>query len=302
MKVFFVFLLTLLPPLVFAQEVALTFDDAPTFDSPLFSYQERAERIRKQLSNHRVTAAFFVITGNINSRNAEQLRAYTAEGHVLGNHTHSHYSPSRVNINQYLRDIQVADSILQGWENVKPWYRYPYLNEGSTKSKRDSIRTELRSLGLLNGYVTIDNYDWYINGALTEALRKKSEVDYVKLKEFYIDHIYQSLLFYDRIARKTIGRSPRHVLLLHENDLAALFLGDLIDSLKERGWKIIPPADAFDDPIAKETPDVLFNGQGRVGALAFEKGIPSNELVQPSEDEAYLGRKLAEQGVFSSVP
>lgn len=292
----------LLSSVSFAQEIALSFDDAPTFDSPLFTYQERAERIRKHLTTHNATAAFFVITGNINSRNSEQLIAYTRQGHMLANHSHSHFSPSRVSITQYLKDIEMADSILRHWEHVKPWYRYPFLNEGLNKAKRDSIRSTLRTLGLTNGYVTIDNYDWYINGALTEAARNKKKIDYEKLKKFYIDHVIQSLLFYDNIAKQTIGRSPRHVLLLHENDLAALFLGELIETLKNNGWKIISPDVAFKDPIATQIPDVLFNGQGRIGALAFEKGIPAAQLVQASEDEAYLDRQLADQNIFSSTP
>ena len=302
MKIFFSLFAIFLSSVSIAQEIALSFDDAPTFDSPLFTYQERAERIREHLTSHGVTAVFFVVTGNIDSRNSEQLKAYTRQGHVLANHSHSHLSPSRVSITQYVEDIEKADSILRNWEHVKPWYRYPFLNEGLTKPKRDSIRSVLNTLGLTNGYVTIDNYDWYINGALIEAARNKKEINYEKLKAFYIDHIYQSLLFYDKIAQQAIGRSPRHVLLLHENDLAALFLSDLLDALRDKGWKIISPEHAFEDPIATQVPDVLFNGQGRIGALAFEKGIPAPQLVQPSEDEAYLDRELTNQKIFYSTP
>lgn len=287
---------------VLAQEVALTFDDAPTFDSPLFTYTERSERIRRQLTSQNVTAAFFVITGSITDKNGEQLKAYTRDGHTLANHSHSHLSPSRVNADEYIRDIVIADSILRDWQHVSRWYRYPYLNEGTPKSKRDSIRVALDELGLMNGYVTVDNYDWYINGALLEAVKHKKNVDYAKLKDFYLDHIYKSLLFYDGIAKRTIGRSPRHVLLLHENDLAALFLNDLIVMLKDKGWKIISPAAAFDDPTAARIPDVTFNGQGRIGAIGFENGIPASELVQPSEDENWLDQKLSELKIFSSQP
>ncbi len=296
-----VFILAL-TTLVGAQEVALTFDDAPTFDSPLLTYAERAERIRSQLAAHDVIAGFFVITGNINDKNSEQLKAYTREGHVLANHSHSHLSPSRVKIEHYINDITIADSILSTWQGVAPWYRYPYLNEGTSKPKRDSIRSALHTLGLTNGYVTVDNYDWYINGALLEAARTKSEINYSRLKDFYLNHIYQSLLFYDGIARQTIGRSPRHVLLLHENDLAALFLNDLILMLKANGWKIITPAVAFEDAIASHLPDVTFNGQGRIGAIGFESGIAASELVQPSEDENWLDRELVEQQIFKSKP
>jgi hypothetical protein len=41
----------------------------------------------------------------------------------------------------------------------------------------------------------------------------------------------------------------------------ALFLGDLIQHLEDKGWKIISSEEAYTDPIAKEIPDVLFNNQ-----------------------------------------
>ena len=56
--------------------------------------------------------------------------------------------------------------------------------------------------------------------------------------------------------------------------------------------------DAYQDPIAAQLPDVLFNGQGRVAAIAKEKGKPSRELVQESEDEAYLDEEAKRKKVF----
>jgi hypothetical protein len=151
---------------------------------------------------------------------------------------------------------------------------------------------------LTNGYVTVDNYDWYLNHLLVQAVARKMEPDMEALRQIYLDHVYNSISFYDQIARTHIGRSPKHVLLLHENDLTALFLGDLITLLKQRGWKIISPREAYADEISRQTPDVLFNGQGRVAAIAREKGIPARELVQEAEDEVYLDKLVLENKVF----
>jgi peptidoglycan-N-acetylglucosamine deacetylase len=118
------------------------------------------------------------------------------------------------------------------------------------------------------------------------------------LKSTYIEHLWNSIQFYDNAAKQHLGRSPKHVLLLHENDLAAKFLGDLIKHLRSKGWNIISPAEAYEDPIANELPDVLFNGQGRVAAIARAKGIPAKELIQDSEDEEYLDRILIERKIF----
>ncbi len=54
---------------------------------------------------------------------------------------------------------------------------------------------------------------------------------------------------------RTIGRSPMHVMLMHETDLAALFLPDLVAALRARGWEIVTADAAFADPINRLFPD-----------------------------------------------
>lgn len=107
----------------------------------------------------------------------------------------------------------------------------------------------------------------------------------------YVDHIWESIQFYNNIALKNLGRSPKHVLLLHENDLAALFIDDLVKHLRTNGWKIITPEEAYTDPIAQIIPDVLLNGQGRVAAIAKEKGY-IGPFVQDAEDEEFLDKQF----------
>jgi peptidoglycan-N-acetylglucosamine deacetylase len=93
-----------------------------------------------------------------------------------------------------------------------------------------------------------------------------------------------------------LGRSPRHVLLLHENDLAALYLGDLVKRLRKTGWKIISPERAFQDPIASVEPDTLVLGAGRVIALATAKGYTGP--TERWEDEAKLQQEFERRRVW----
>jgi peptidoglycan/xylan/chitin deacetylase (PgdA/CDA1 family) len=282
-----------------AQEIAITFDDAPTADGPMFTGEERTRRIIAHLKNHQVKeASFFVVTGNITPSNKHRLAAYKTAGHLLGNHSHNHQWIHAMGTAKYIRDLLTADSILALLPGYTRWYRYPFLDEGRTVSSRDSIRAALKDLHLSNGYVTVDNYDWYLNHLVKTAKEKNRGINENNLRKVYIDHIFNSILFYDNIARTHLGRSPRHVLLLHENDLSALFLGDLLAHLKSNGWKVISSREAYLDPIARQVPDVLFNGQGRIAAIAREKGIPAVELVQTSEDEIYLDQMVEEMQVF----
>lgn len=284
----------------FAQEIAFTFDDAPSGDGPIFTATERSSRIIETLRKHRVEqAAFFLITSHINDEGEQRLKQYGNAGHLLGNHSHTHSWTHAIGTAAYIRDIQVADSILNALElSPRPWYRYPFLDEGSTNSSRDSIRAALNALALRNAYITIDNYDWFFDNAVAKAVANNIHVNFDTLKTCYLEHIWNSIQFYDNIARKVLGRSPKHILLLHENDLAALFLDDLLQLLKDRNWKIISPEEAYTDPIANENPDVLFNDQGRIGAIGFANGWKRDSLVQQSEDVKYLEQLIKDRKVF----
>jgi peptidoglycan/xylan/chitin deacetylase (PgdA/CDA1 family) len=282
-----------------AQEIALTFDDAPTHDGPLFSGDERTQKILGHLKQGNVDqAAFFVVTSNIEEIGKGRLIKYTNAGHLLANHTHTHQWIHSIGVNRYSNDIRKADSVLRPLKGFAPWFRYPFLDEGRSKPVRDSLRMAVKMLGLSNGYVTVDTYDWYLNGLLRNAKKENKKINFDLLRAVYIEHISKSVQFYDSIARQILGRSPKHVLLLHENDMAASFLGDLIRHLKTNGWKIISPVEAYKDPIASLLPDVLFNNQGRLGAIAREKGIAAKNLIQASEDEVFLDELVKTRKVF----
>lgn len=286
-----------------AQQIAITFDDSPTADSYLMTGEERSQDILEHLHSRGVSqVAFFVLTGNITRGNAGRLARFARAGHLLANHSHSHYWIHQAGTREYIRDVRQADSILSSLPGYTKWFRYPYLDEGRSVAARDSVRQALKTLKLSNGYVTIDNYDWYLNHLYVQAGMQNKEIHEDRLRKIYLEHIYNSIVFYDDMAKRHLGRSPKHVLLLHENDLAARFLGDLIDLIREKGWTIISPRAAYEDSIAKASPDVLFNGQGRVAAMAREKGVPARDLVQEAEDEIFLETLVEKEQVFGPAP
>jgi peptidoglycan/xylan/chitin deacetylase (PgdA/CDA1 family) len=274
---------------VHSQEIALTFDDAPIGDGKYYSGVKRTEILVKKMKQLRVSqVAFFTTTSHIDGpENKQRILDYAKAGHIIANHSHKHLWIRQLGTAGYIEDIHTAHLILESLPNFKPWFRYPFLDEGRTVSCRDSIRTALTQLGYINGYVTVDNYDWYINALFQKSLKEGRKIDLEALKKMYISHIWESIQFYHNIALQNLGRSPRHVLLLHENDLAALFIDDLVKHIRSNGWQIISPTEAYKDPIATHIPDVLLNGQGRVAAIAKEKGY-KGPFVQDSEDEEYL--------------
>jgi peptidoglycan/xylan/chitin deacetylase (PgdA/CDA1 family) len=277
-------------------QIALTFDDATRGPGPFFDGPERTQKLIAALQSADVDEAmFFVTTRNVDRQGESgvaRIWAYTNAGHTLGNHSHSHQWLWRTDIDAYVADLDLAEQKLTSFESVQPFYRYPFLDEGRNVEKRDQLRQALAERDLGNGYVTVDTYDWYLEALAKEAKEAGREMDLDELRSLYVDVLVSGTEFYEAMARETLGRSPRHVLLLHENDLAALFVGDLVAELRNRGWTIIPATAAFADPIADLEPDTMFLGQGRIAALAHEAGATPASLVSPEEDEEYLQRRF----------
>jgi hypothetical protein len=147
----------------------------------------------------------------------------------------------------------------------------------------------LTSLDYTNGYVTVDTWDWYIDKKCRDAAKKGLEIDTIALGRIYVETLWEAVQFYDNMAKEILGYSPKHILLLHENDLAALFIDDLVNLLRKRGWEIISPMEAYNDPIADRVPDVLYNNQGRVAAIAVEQEY-DGPLRHVSESADYIDR------------
>lgn len=282
------------------RQIALTFDDAPTGQGRLLSGPERTLMLIEGLSESGVSGAMiFVLTRNIEDEtDAARLRAYTDAGHVLANHSHNHPWLRETEADTYLQDVDRASDILVDYPSVAAFYRFPYLDEGNTVERRLAVQEGLATRGLRNGYVTVDTYDWYMQSMLNDVVDMGHPVDIDAWGEVYVEVLMEGIEFYDDIANTQLGRSPRHVLLLHENDLAALFVPQLITALRADGWDIIPAQEAYDDSIGQILPETEFNGQGRIAAIAHARGVPPRDLVSPMEEEDLLQQIFQERGLL----
>ena len=286
---------------VSAKRIALTFDDVPRQQGGFYTPAERTVALIAALERAGVDqAAFFVTTGNLErpfgSGGEDRIQAYVAAGHVIANHSHGHPWLSRTEVEDYVADLDRAAGWLEGRPGYRPWFRFPYLDEGGRDvERRDALRVALAERGLANAYVTIDNYDWHIDNLATAARREGRAVDMAALRDLYVETLLGASEFYERIAVETLGRSPVHVLLLHETDLAALFVEDLAAALRAAGWEIVTADEAFADPIAELSPDTGFLGSGRIAALAHVRGVAPRDLVHHRTDEEVLTRLFEER-------
>lgn len=283
------------------KRIAFTFDDVPRAAGAFFTPDERTDALIGALRRGGVRqAGFFVTTGNLEKPHGaggeQRIAKYVAAGHVIANHSHSHLWLHRTPVEDYVADLDKATRWLEKRPGYRPWYRYPFLDEGRRDLvKRDALRAALGERGLSNAYVTIDNYDWHLDALASKAKREGTPIDLDALRDLYVETLVNTADFYDRIAVETLGRSPAHVLLLHETDIAAMFVDDLAEGLRKAGWEIVSIDEAYRDPIAASEPDTWFLGEGRVSALAQMKGRAPASLVHERTDEDVLARLFAER-------
>ena len=92
------------------------------------------------------------------------------------------------------------------------------------------------------------------------------------------------------LAIQTIGRSPKHVLLLHTNDINAAFLNDVITAFKNNKWNFVSASEAFNDRIYNEFSQNIPAGESIIWSIAKSKKIPN--LRYPAEDAPYETENL----------
>lgn len=287
------------PALDGARRIALTFDDAPTGPGAFFSGAERTARIVGHLSEAGVAAAmFFVRTDGIASHGgAARLAAYVAAGQALANHGHSHLALSKTPLDRFVDDLDRAADALDGIGPHAPFFRYPYLDEGRALEVQTRMAEALEARGLRPGHVSVCTYDFYLQDLVDQHLARGVRLDMDGLGAVYCDLMVRSAAFYERVARESLGRTPAHILLLHENDLAALYLGRLIAALRTEGWRIVPAQEAYADPVYALSAETTFRNQGHIAALAHAGGAKRRDLVPLEEEEDHIAARFSRECV-----
>lgn len=292
------------------KQIALTYDDAPLGDGPIYSGAERTAAFIEQLqaAESGPVAVFVTTRGFDQPDGRDRITAYAEAGHRIANHSDQHVWSSRTNTDLYIADIDTAEAKLAGFDNRRPWFRFPFLDEGGMGEankdavKRDAYRDALEARGLISGYVTVDTYDWHLDRLWSQALQNGDTVDKAALSQVYVDMVLDAAEHYDALGQRVLGRRPIQVLLLHENDLAASFTADMIAALRADGWEIVDPDLAFADPIAAQLPETQFSGMGRISALAADAGLWDRGVLDHwSASEQGIEDKVTAYGAFVSA-
>lgn len=282
--------------------VSFTFDDGSTSNIGDFEFEEWNNMMLSHLENENLKAIFFVTGKNKRDEKGQfLLKTWNDAGHKIANHSFSHpnFNSEKNTALIFENELKQTDSIISSLSNSVKLFRFPYLKEGQHQLKVDSIRSILAENKYLNGYVTIDASDWYVNQRLIQRIKEvgfeKTEIE--RYKDFYISHIIERANYYEKLSFEMNGRHIKHTLLLHHNLTSALFLGELMETFKEKGWVITDADKAYKDPIFNKIPNPNFAGESLIYAMAKESGKYEKSLRYPAEDSRYEKDKMNKIGL-----
>jgi peptidoglycan/xylan/chitin deacetylase (PgdA/CDA1 family) len=276
--------------MLFAQqpqrEIAITIDDLPAASTGLTGkdIDELTTKLLSTLKQNQVPAVGFVnekklyVKGEVDDR-IEALRLWLDNGFELGNHTFSHMSLSRSTLQDWEENVvrgETVTSMLLAQHKMKLRYlRHPYLAVGRDLETRRQADLFLTQRGYYIAPVTMDAWDWMYAGAYDGARHRGDTALQQRLVSSYLDYTNQVFDYYEKASKQLLGYEPKQILLLHGNWLEADHIGDLIATLRKRGYKFITLEDALTDG-AYSLPDtyVADDGTNWIDHWATTQGKP----------------------------
>ena len=287
----FIIALLLIVSVAHSKQIALTFDDAPGDTTLHFNPEQRTDELIRKLKVLKVPPVLIFANpcnGNGATSNFAQLKKFKEAGHIIGNHTCTHPRFDDVGPDKFIADTVKAEVILGDLMPKPKYFRYPFFNEGKSVAARDQFITWLEKNEYQNVSSSLENEDPTFSGRINEAKRQNKKIDYEKIKVLFLKHIIDGVEFYDKLAIDTLGRSPKHIILLHDKDATVLFIEDFVHELKNRGWTFISASEAAKDPLYSMKPKNVVSSYGILAQVAYEK----NGSFKPYYDFDKLQRDL----------
>jgi peptidoglycan/xylan/chitin deacetylase (PgdA/CDA1 family) len=248
-------------PALAQQQIAITFDDLPSH-SLLPSDTTRidiARQIIAALKDANAPAYGFVngLRLQDDAPSAPVLQLWRDAGLPLGNHTYSHLNLNRNTLEAWeadaIRNEPVIAPLMAGgdWH----WLRFPYLAEGDTVSKHDTIRAFLAAHDYRIAAVTLSFDDYLWNEPYARCVTKNDRSTIAAMETAYLAAAETSLGYYHMLSQQLYGRDIPFVLLMHLGGFDARMLPRLLALYKAKGVSFITLDQAEADPFYKVDTD-----------------------------------------------
>ncbi len=232
----------------------LSLDDAP------MQFRERSDPLP---SAEEVEALNQTILGHLSERGVEAsvffncdrmpegehtVEAWHRAGHVVGNHTADHSRLDEVGPDAWLADVDRCHEVLAARLPQPPtWFRYTYLNHGSTAQVRDAAAQGLTDRGYRNVPITVATSDWVLAFAWLDAQGDPALQE--RIGQRYVQHMVDAVDAARDMARLSTEAEVTHTVLVHVNPLNAEWLDEVLDAYAARGATFVDLQAAMADPV-----------------------------------------------------
>lgn len=268
------------------REIAITVDDLPSNSVGLNGKEIDAlnAKLVATLKQNNIPAIGFVnegklyVKGQVDDR-IEALRNWLDQGMELGNHTFSHMSLSHAPLKDWEEDVvrgeTVTGALLLERKQKLQYLRHPFLAVGRDLQTRRAADEFLTQRGYRVAPITMDAWDWMYAVGYDSARRKGDTALQQKLVASYLDYTNQIFDYYEKLSKSLLGYEPKQILLLHCNWLEADHVGELLETLRRRGYNFISLEDALSEP-AFSMPDSYVGDDGTnwIDHWAVTRGTP----------------------------
>lgn len=264
--------------------VAITFDDLPAASSlpPGQNRTKIATALTAELKANHLEGAYGMVNAVKlqNDPDAQQaLHIWIASGMNIGSHTWSHMSLTDNTAEAFEHEIALNEPALAEYAGPRDWhwFRYPFLWEGDTLEKRHAVRAYLREHGYRTAQVTLDFEDYAWNDAYSRCMAKADEAAVSWLHQSYLETAAEYIRLGREEERIAFGHEVPNILLLHETAFTTLMLPELLDLLRNQGFRFVPLAEVVQDPIYAMDPDAAL----KYGGTLPDQFMDSRHLPYP---------------------
>jgi peptidoglycan-N-acetylglucosamine deacetylase len=264
----------------------------------------RTKMLIRNMARADVKQAMFLIKARtITPNTIDRLAFYDESGQLLVNAGHSYSMELRQKSYGYPIDIMKANAALEPYANYHKHVNFPYLYGETDPELLAQLQSFLAEHQYLPTYTTTYVHDEYMDYLYQQRILAGRPVDIRQLERAYTKMIVDEVMAYDAKAHMFLGFSPRQVLLLHENDLAAYCIVGAIDALNAKGFKVIAPEKVFTDPVSNP---YFVSGFSAVSYMPYLIGMPDDKpiwlAVASQKDKEKIHTYLREQGLESVIP
>ncbi|MBN9796379.1 MAG: polysaccharide deacetylase family protein [Actinomycetota bacterium] len=187
------------------------------------------------------------------------LDRWTARGHHVAAHTHSHASLNWTDVPSYVADLDRNLELLEPWLAKAPtrYFRYAFDMWGDTRDKTDRVQTHLARRGLLPAPITHWFYDVQFLVAYLRTLSTGDTEAAAWVRRRFAETAVDALLNQAAAAREVFGRQPAHIALVHGTPIAADAYAEVLAGYAAAGVRFITLEEAMSDPANQIVPPTV---------------------------------------------